>query len=117
MSAAGVTLRPMSPPARTPTRLVPESLSAEDVAAFVHLAEDTDGVPLPDELRAFISGAIDDVLRFDGWRLVVFGIAGPSYYPPAQMRAAVADAFRVCRVIHPGRRLSWTMMRIITEKA
>ena len=84
----------------------PQPLTAEDVAAFVHVAEDADGAPLPDELRVFLASAIDDVLRFDGWRLVVLGIAGPSYYPPAQVRAAVADAFRVWRVIHPGRRLS-----------
>ena len=84
----------------------PQPLTAEDVAAFVHVAEDADGAPLPDELRVFLASAIDDVLRFDGWRLVVLGIAGPTYYPPVRTRAAVEAAYRVWGVIHQQRRLS-----------
>lgn len=84
----------------------PQPLTSDDVAAFVHVAEDADGAPLPDELRAFLASAIDDVLRFDGWRLVVLGIAGPTYYSPARARDAVEAAYRVWGVIHQQRRLS-----------
>lgn len=78
----------------------PQPLTAEDVAALVHVAEDADGAPLPDELRAFLASTIDDVLRFDGWRLVVLGIAGPIYYPPDRVRAALEEARRTWLVIH-----------------
>lgn len=90
----------MSPPFSTLTGSGPQPLTSEDVAAFVHVAEDADGVPLSDELRAFLATRIDDVLRLDGARLIVLGIAGPMYYSPCQVRAALNAARRVWAVIH-----------------
>ncbi len=81
----------------------PQPLTREDVEAFLHIASDADGRPVPDALRTFAAGTVDDVLRLDGDRLVVLGIAGPRYYAPCAVRAALVDAERVWRVLHVGR--------------
>lgn len=95
-------MRGRSSPSSAHAASGPRPLNRADVEAFLHIAADADGYPVPDALRVFAAGAIDDVLRLDGDRLVVLGISGPRYYPPLAVRDALVDARRTWTVIHPG---------------
>lgn len=100
-------MRGRSSPSSADAASGPRPLTRADVEAFLHVAADADGCPVPDALRVFAAGAIDDVLRLDGDRLVVLGVAGPRYYSPLAVRDALVDARRTWTVIHPDPASTW----------
>lgn len=70
-----------------------------DVEQLSHLAADADGAPLSDEALAFLAGP-QDVLRIDHHGdLAVIGVASTTYYPAAQVRAAIAEALPVWALV------------------
>jgi hypothetical protein len=66
-----------------------------DVEQLRHIAADTDGAPLSEVDHAFLASEQHVLQVEDGGRLVVIGVATTRYYLVDQVRAAVADAWRL----------------------